>query len=166
MRLLWQWRVADDLGELYGEIEYRGSKVLQRWCVSDGNVRLSLMSFLYVMLSNCMSQICHFWRCVCPLGQRSQTPPSVTEYGIKFVRAMSAASALTRRRKLSHEWNQPGNRNSVQCGPEYVGSHLERTQLALRNATYSNCSVGWQLHEPQWPLLVHLGYLTPRTCAF
>ena len=89
-----------------------------------------------------MSQICHFWRCVCPLGQRSQTPPSVIEYGIKFVRAMSAASALTRRRKLSHEWNQPGNRNSVQCGPEYVGSHLERTQLALRNATYSNCSVG------------------------
>jgi len=29
------------MGERYGEIEYRDGKVLQRWRVSGGNVRLS-----------------------------------------------------------------------------------------------------------------------------
>jgi len=39
------------LGERYGEIEYRGGKVIQRWRGSSGNVRLShlRMSFLYFL---------------------------------------------------------------------------------------------------------------------
>jgi len=43
-------RFGDEIGERYGETEYRGSKVLQRWGGSGGTVRLShlLMSF-YVM---------------------------------------------------------------------------------------------------------------------
>jgi len=40
--------IADEIGERYGEIEYRGDKVLKRWRGSGGNVRLSHlpMSFL------------------------------------------------------------------------------------------------------------------------
>jgi len=35
------------VGERYGKIEYRGGRVIQRWCGSSGNVRLShLLSFL------------------------------------------------------------------------------------------------------------------------
>jgi len=39
---------ADEVREWYGEIKYRGGKVLQRWRGSGGNFRLSnlLMNFL------------------------------------------------------------------------------------------------------------------------
>ena len=39
---------ADEIGERYGEIEYKSDKVLQRWRGSSGNVLLShlLLSFL------------------------------------------------------------------------------------------------------------------------
>jgi len=40
------------LGKRYGEIEYRGGKVIQRWYGSSGDVRLSrlLMSFLFFII--------------------------------------------------------------------------------------------------------------------
>jgi len=43
-----------EVGERYGEIEYSGGKVLQRWRGSAGNVRLShlLRSFLFLNLSS------------------------------------------------------------------------------------------------------------------
>ena len=51
---------ADKIDERYGEIEHRGGKVLQRWCGSGGNVRLShlLMSFLLIVI--CQSINFHY----------------------------------------------------------------------------------------------------------
>jgi len=46
--------IRREIGERYGEIEYRGGKSLQRWNGSGGNVRLPqlLMSVLISNLAN------------------------------------------------------------------------------------------------------------------
>jgi len=48
-----RYRHLPEIGECYGEIEYRGGKVLQRWRGSGGNVHLShlLISFLGTRLA-------------------------------------------------------------------------------------------------------------------